>query len=104
MRMRMLPGLILLLGLAVALVLPVPPPQMHEPPAERGQSSVDDQLRRRIDDWIKRNGLNPYGDPPGTMYSGSTPLFDERTGDVKDRYLYILEQHPELKDDGSGKR
>lgn len=65
---------------------------------------MDDQLRRRIDEWIARSGLNSYGDPPGTMYTGSTPLFDERTGVLKDRYLYILEQHPELKEDGSRKR
>ena len=104
MRMTMLPGLIVLLGLAIALVSPVPPPPVHQAPVERGQSAVDDQLRRRIDDWIKRNGRNPYGDPPGTMYMGGTPLFDENTGVTKDRYLYILEQHPELKDDGSRKR
>lgn len=65
---------------------------------------MDDQLHRRIDEWIARHGLNSFGDPPGTMYMGSTPLFDERTGVLKDRYLYILEQHPELKEDGSRKR
>jgi hypothetical protein len=108
MRFRMLPGLILLLGAAVALQLPVPapppPPATHDAPAVGGQSAVDEQLHRRIDEWIARNGLNTYGDPPGTMYMGGTPLFDEATGAVKDRYLYILEKHPELKDDGSRRR
>jgi hypothetical protein len=100
----MLPGLILLLGGAVALLLPLPSPPPRESSSSREQSSVDDQLRRRIDEWLARNGLNEYGDPQGTMYSGGTPLFDEGTGVRKDRYLYILEQHPELKDDGSRKR
>ncbi|HLK65496.1 MAG TPA: hypothetical protein VKU19_18795 [Bryobacteraceae bacterium] len=107
MRFRMLPGLIVVLAAAIALVMPFPPPAptpVREPSAARRESSVDDQLRRRVDEWITRNGLNEYGDPQGTMYTGSTPLFDERTGAVKDRYQYILEQHPELRDDGSRKR
>ena len=65
---------------------------------------MNELLHRRIDEWIARNGLNAYGDPPGTMYAGSTPLFEERTGVMKDRYAYILEHHPELKDDGTRKR
>jgi len=31
------------------------------------------------------------------MYAGGTPLFDERTGRVRDKYEYILERHPELR-------
>ncbi len=103
----MLPGLILLLAVAVGLVLPQPPqPAMPAAPptVARTESTVDEQLRRRIDEWVRSNGLNPYGDPQGTMYSGGTPLFDESTGLTKDRYQYILEQHPELKDDGPRKR
>jgi hypothetical protein len=65
---------------------------------------MHDPMQRRIDEWIARHGLNDYGDPPGTMYRGGSPLFDERTGVLKDRYLYILEHHPELKEDGSRKR
>lgn len=61
-------------------------------------------LHRRIDQWIASNGLNPYGDPPGTLYAGSSPLFDERTGITKDRYDYILEHHPELKENGPRER
>ncbi|HSV74087.1 MAG TPA: hypothetical protein VLH79_10045 [Chthonomonadales bacterium] len=59
--------------------------------------SVDDQLRRKIDDWLARSGLNKYGDRPGTVYAGGSPLMDERTGHVRDRYEYILEKHPELR-------
>lgn len=59
--------------------------------------SIDEETKRRIDRWIKENGRNPYGDPPDTMYAGGTPLFDERTGRMKDKYEYILEKHPELR-------
>jgi hypothetical protein len=38
-----------------------------------------------------------YGDPKGTIYAGGTPLFDERSAKLTDRYEYILSKHPELK-------
>lgn len=60
--------------------------------------AVDEATRKRIDAWIKAEGRNPYGDPPGTSYAGGDPLFDEmRPGPRKDRYEYILERHPELR-------
>src|ERR1051325_543518 len=96
-RLPFLASLTMLLAFAIALVSPIPPAIPRESHATRGPSTVDDQLHRRIDEWIARNGLNSYGDPPDTMYPGGTPLFDERTGVVKDRYQYILDRHPELK-------
>lgn len=99
-RVPFLACLTVLLAVAVALVSPIPTVPPRESRATRGPSTVDDQLHRRIDEWIARNGLNAYGDPPETMYAGGTPLFDERTGIVKDRYQYILDRHPELKSDG----
>jgi hypothetical protein len=90
--------------MAVALMLPVPPSPPRASPVTRGPTSVDELLHKRIDEWIARNRLNFYGDPEGTMYTGGTPLFDEHTGIVKDRYQYILERHPELKTDGSRQR
>ena len=60
-------------------------------------SSVDPETKARIDRWIKQEGRNTYGDPPDTVYAGGTPLFDERTGQVRDRYDYILARHPELR-------
>jgi hypothetical protein len=59
--------------------------------------TISEAVRKRIDEWIAKNGLNAFGDPPDTMYAGGTPLFDERTGVRKDRYEYILEKHPELR-------
>lgn len=64
---------------------------------------VDADLRRRVDRWIRENGLNRYGDPAGTIYTGGTPLFNERTGQQLDRYEFILARHPELLSDPGAK-
>ena len=59
---------------------------------------VDQATKTKIDEWIKKTGRNQFGDPQGTVYAGGNPLFDERKPDPpKDRYEYILSQHPELK-------
>ena len=50
-----------------------------------------------VDTWLKQKGLDKYGRPAGTMYAGGTPLFDERTGETRDRVSYVLEQHPDLR-------
>ena len=54
----------------------------------KGKISNDD--KKRIDAWLKKNKLNPYGDQIGTMYAGGTLLFDEKTGKRTDRYEYLL--------------
>jgi hypothetical protein len=64
-----------------------PLPQRAEPDAA-AQSCLDQELSRR--------GLNPYGDPPDTMYAGGTPLFDEKTGRALDRTAYVYARHPEI--------
>jgi len=51
------------------------------------------QEKEQIDIWLVENDLNQYGDPKGTMYTGGTPLFDERTGQGIDKYEYILMNH-----------
>ena len=61
--------------------------------------SVTDELKQKIDAWIKKEGRNQYGDPRDTVYAGGTPLFDERSAKLKDRYEYILSRHPELRED-----
>ncbi|HIE50251.1 MAG TPA: hypothetical protein EYP85_00705 [Armatimonadetes bacterium] len=58
--------------------------------------NIDEYMKRRIDRWIKRANRNCFGDPKDTMYTGGTPLFNERTGERLDRYRYILDRHPEL--------
>ena len=56
-------------------------------PAET-ESCLDRQLSQR--------GLNPFGDPPGTIYAGGSPLFDEKTGRTLDRTGYVGARHPEI--------
>ena len=60
-------------------------------------AAIDDDTRRRIDQWIREHGLNQYGDAKDTVYAGGTPLFNEMTGRTLDRYEYILKRHPELR-------
>jgi hypothetical protein len=59
---------------------------------------TSDKLKQKIDEWIKREGRNQFGDPLGTVYAGGNPLFDERRPTLRDRYEYILSRHPELKE------
>ena len=61
--------------------------------------SINDKTKQKIEEWIKKSGRNPYGDPKDTVYAGGNPLFDERSAKMKDRYEYILSKHPELKED-----
>jgi hypothetical protein len=67
---------------------PVTRPDGAPPAASARASCVDRELGAR--------GLNPYGDPAGTMYAGGTPLFDERTGVTVDRVQYVLAHRPEI--------
>lgn len=47
-----------------------------------------------VDAWLNAQGLDRFGHPEGTMYTGGTPLFDEATGEQKDRLDYIFSRHP----------
>jgi predicted Holliday junction resolvase-like endonuclease len=58
--------------------------------------SLTDSVKKEIDQWLETKGLNQYGDPKDTVYAGGSPLFDETTGESKDKYEYILEKNPEL--------
>ena len=49
-----------------------------------------------IDRELAAKGLNEFGDPPGTVYAGGTPLFDEKTGRSTPREQYVLGRHPEI--------
>ena len=51
------------------------------------------EQKKYIDDMIRKSGLNEFGDPRGTVYAGGTPLFNETTGKVTDRYDYIVGKH-----------
>ncbi len=43
-----------------------------------------------IDRELVRLGLNEYGDPMGTIYVNGSPLRNEVTGTVTNRYDYVL--------------
>ncbi|MBW7876112.1 MAG: hypothetical protein H3C47_09005 [Candidatus Cloacimonetes bacterium] len=66
------------------------------PKGGAGYPSIGPEKRKQIDRFLQERGLNEYGDAPGTMYMGGTPLFDERTGAETDRYVYLLRRFPEL--------
>ena len=50
-----------------------------------------------VDAWLRQRNLDPYGNPEGTMYAGGTPLFDERTGETRERLDYVFERHPDAR-------
>ena len=54
--------------------------------------------KKKIDQWLKDNKLNQYGDKEGVNYLGGTPLFNESTGVTIDRYVYLIKRFPELVD------
>jgi hypothetical protein len=54
------------------------------------------QAQSCLDRQLAAKGLNPFGDPEGTMYAGGTPLFDEKTGKTTPREQYVLAKHPDI--------
>ena len=73
---------------ATLLALLAAPCRQEAPPPPAAESCLDRQLAAK--------GLNPFGDPPGTMYAGGTPLFDEKTGQSISREQFIFSRHPEI--------
>jgi hypothetical protein len=59
---------------------------------------LSQEARRKIDQWVRDNNRNEYGDPPGTSYAGGNPLFDERLPALKDRHEHIVSRNPEVRD------
>lgn len=64
--------------------------------ADQVVASLTSQGKTKIDEWLKENNLNQYGDSPDTAYTGGTPLFNEQTGQSLDRYAYLLQKFPDL--------
>jgi hypothetical protein len=60
--------------------------------------NLTDDQKIIIAEWLARNNLNEFGDSIGTLYTGGTPLFNEITGESKDRFTHLFEKFPELKD------
>jgi hypothetical protein len=96
-------GALLLLGAAVGgcpraeqaaapAVTPAPTPTAA--PAKPSRKAEE----ACVDRWLAARGFDPYGGPDGTMYAGGTPLFDERTGERRDRLEYVYKLHPAARD------
>ncbi len=87
---------LLLLAIYVSVTLVNLKPKKAGQPV--GASPVSTQIseseKQKIESWIIKEKLNAFGDSYDTLYTGGTPLFNETTGEKKDRYLYILEKHP----------
>ena len=58
-------------------------------------AEITPEQKKLIDARIEKDGLNEYGDPKDMVYMGGTPLFDEMSGEQRDRYEYIVENHPD---------
>lgn len=52
--------------------------------------------KKSIDEWLAKKGLNKYGDASNAIYTGGTPLFNEKTGKALERYDYILNKFPDI--------
>jgi len=48
--------------------------------------------QKRIDQWVKKNNLNKYGDPKGTQYAGAGQP-QGLDGAQVNRFQYILSKH-----------
>lgn len=57
---------------------------------------LDEEEKRLIDQWLADNNLNQFGDPLDTEYPNDNPLENPETGEVINRYQYILQNHPDL--------
>jgi hypothetical protein len=66
-----------------------------------GTATLSDAERQAqescLDQFAKDKKLDRYGNAEGTMYAGGSPLFDERTGESRDRLDYFYERQPEAK-------
>ena len=62
-----------------------------------GDTNAKAEEEACVDAYLASKNLDKYGHPDGTMYMGGTPLFDERTGERKDRLEYGYSRQPEAK-------
>jgi hypothetical protein len=74
-----------------------PPPMPVAEPKPAPVAPAPSPAETCADRWLAAQGLNTYGDTPGTNYAGGTPLFDERTGQRKDRLAHLFAKHEALK-------
>jgi len=57
-------------------------------------TTISSQEKTKIDAYLLANNLNQCGDPPGTVYTGGSCLFNETTGKLTDKYDYLVKKFP----------
>lgn len=67
-------------------------------PAPVTSANLSAADKQAIDAWLEKKGLNRYGDSPNAVYTGGTPLYNEKTGQPIERYDYILNKFPDILD------
>lgn len=50
-----------------------------------------------VDRWLREHKMDQYGNAEGTMYAGGTPLFNEATGETRDRLEYVFSRQPDAR-------
>lgn len=55
---------------------------------------ISDLEKFAIEQFLKDNQLNEYGDPVDTQYSKEPPTYDPRTGDYMSRYELLARKFP----------
>ncbi|HYO72667.1 MAG TPA: hypothetical protein VEU33_41990 [Archangium sp.] len=63
----------------------------------KGQGGPQASVEACVDRWLQEHKLDRYGNAEGTMYAGGTPLFNEATGESRDRLEYVFERQPEAR-------
>ena len=62
-------------------------------PAQDGGSRAAQEAC--VDRWLQEHKLDRYGHPEGTMFAGGSPLFNEATGETRDRLEYVFARQPD---------
>jgi hypothetical protein len=63
----------------------------------KGQGGDRAAVESCLDRWLQERKLDSYGHPEGTMYAGGSPLFNEATGESRDRLEYVFARQPEAR-------
>ena len=80
-----------------------PPPTLSgTTPTTDGDSGTQAQganptVEACVDRWLQEHKMDQFGHPEGTMYAGGSPLFNEATGESKDRLEYVFGRNPEAR-------
>jgi len=54
------------------------------------------EQKEKIDNWLKQNNFNRYGDDINTRYASGTPLFSTSTSEALNRFEYIIKKVPDI--------